>query len=290
MMTRMLQRRMEGINEALERQGAEFIVTYVSVLKNNQVLEGYNLVSPKKMICPVIYFNREWWSDSDDEVALNLIGLYEEKQVPDIDFSRYEDPEFILFNVYPRLYGCNNKQNMDDHDRFYTEYLDMLIGYYVVVDDLSDKNGVASVPLTNEVIERKGISKEAIKREAIRHLYDDRSISSLVKKIADMLPIECGIECLENMKDSLYVVSNKSGINGAATILSRKVQEAVAEILGDTYYVLPCSIHEVICCVGHNVEELRKMVYEANREAVLLEDRLTDSVYQYKNGILDIVE
>ena len=60
--------------------------------------------------------------------------------------------------------------------------------------------------------------------------------------------------------------------------------EAVASEFGGSYYILPSSIHEVILIPDDgdmDVEFLLSMVVSVNKDGVLPEDKLTDSVYYY---------
>lgn len=286
MMRGQLLERSEGINEVLKKRNAGFAVVYTSVVKNNRIMEGYNLVKENEAICPVVYYGESWWSESDEKVADYLMNYEKRADAPSVNITKYYNSEYILSHVYPRVYGRRNMDNFDQFDRFYTEYLDMLVGYYVLIDELCTDTEIASMPLTNADLERMHISKEAVEREAIRHICEEAEINTLISMIPDanVLGIRFQDEC------KMYVVSNKRQINGAAAILSRKVQEKMAELIGDSYYVLPSSIHEVICCPFNDAEELKNMVCQVNNDVVMLDDKLTDSVYRYENGVLDLVD
>lgn len=90
---------------------------------------------------------------------------------------------------------------------------------------------------------------------------------------------------------AMHVVSNNDRHYGAAVIANEK---KLQEILGDDdYYVLPSSIHEVIvipCCeCDMPIEYMTEMVRTINRNEVRPEEVLSDNVYLFKNGKLEVI-
>ena len=82
----------------------------------------------------------------------------------------------------------------------------------------------------------------------------------------------------------LYVLTNAIGINGAATIFYPGALEAFAQEVGQDFYILPSSIHEVLLIAKSEVEDsrdLKDMVWEANRTVVSERERLSDQVLYY---------
>ena len=83
---------------------------------------------------------------------------------------------------------------------------------------------------------------------------------------------------------NIYVLSNKQNINGATSMLVSSMMDKAAEELGENYYVLPSSTHEVLLVpesFAREVENLTSMVYEINRSVVNEMDFLSDTVYHY---------
>ena len=83
---------------------------------------------------------------------------------------------------------------------------------------------------------------------------------------------------------SLYVLTNKIGINGAAVILYDNVLKMIAEELESDLIILPSSIHEVLVLVfreDSSMSELKDMVCSINKDEVPTVDILSDNVYRY---------
>ena len=83
---------------------------------------------------------------------------------------------------------------------------------------------------------------------------------------------------------SMFVLTNDSGALGAATLYYPQVREHIADVLGESYTVLPSSQHEVLIVpdsAGLGREELSAMVRQANREVVEPKDVLSDEIYHF---------
>lgn len=88
----------------------------------------------------------------------------------------------------------------------------------------------------------------------------------------------------EDQKSNMYILSNESGLMGASTLFYPNVQESIAEKLGESYYALPSSLHEIIIVpesAGISKMELGEMVKTANQNVVEAKDVLSDNVFRY---------
>ena len=85
----------------------------------------------------------------------------------------------------------------------------------------------------------------------------------------------------------MYVLSNASGVLGASALFYPEIQEQISEKIGEGYYVLPSSLHEVIVVpesAGFDAGQLTDMVKDANSSVVAPKDVLSDSVYHFDMG------
>ena len=91
----------------------------------------------------------------------------------------------------------------------------------------------------------------------------------------------------------MYVLTNKTGINGATTILYNGLIEKFANSINSNIFILPCSIHEVILIPytdEFDIEDLKNMVKEVNLTKVEDADILSDSVYIYNRSECSIMK
>ena len=91
----------------------------------------------------------------------------------------------------------------------------------------------------------------------------------------------------------MWVVSNESRVDGAVAIASQETLKAAHEKLGEDFYVLPSSRHEILLVpqsVVSDVEDLKKMVKEVNATEVSKIDKLSDNVYHFNGKHLSIAD
>ncbi len=89
----------------------------------------------------------------------------------------------------------------------------------------------------------------------------------------------------------MYVLTNRQRLNGACCILYQDVLKQVAGRLGDSLYILPSSIHEVIAIpasASGNPKELSQLVQEINIAEVAPEEILSDHAYYYDRELDEV--
>lgn len=287
--TAILDSRESGINEALARKGAGFGVHATANFKNNGVKRAGYMLDSGRAISPVMYPTEELLASSDDELADRIIALDADADADtkDIDFTSMLQRDYILSHVMPRLYGAENRGDLDDLGRTYSEVEDLLIGYYVVIDQMSNEEGVSSISVTDPLIEKAEITPEELHEAALRNISEDYIVRSMSDVMSDFFGLGGVGEMGDIEMPELLIISNSKYVYGAAACLSKDVQDKLTEILGDEYVILPSSIHEVIAVpmgLASEISELAEMVSSINSNTVSAIDKLTDSVYQVKNG------
>ena len=83
---------------------------------------------------------------------------------------------------------------------------------------------------------------------------------------------------------SLYVLTNRDGIYGAAAVLYDGALKRFAKEQESDLVILPSSLHEVLltpCTEGMAPAKLQEIVREVNRTELSEEEVLSDSVYLY---------
>ena len=83
---------------------------------------------------------------------------------------------------------------------------------------------------------------------------------------------------------NMYVLTNTNGMLGSAALFYPDTREHIAEVIGESYSVLPSSQHEVLIIpdsAGISSKNLCEMVKQANECVVEPKDVLTDNVFHY---------
>lgn len=127
--------------------------------------------------------------------------------------------------------------------------------------------------------------------------YKCQNMSAIIRElmIQDGVPESFADELIRQTQegsDIMWVLSNESKIDGAVAITSQDALKAAHDRLGEDFYVLPSSRHEVILVpksIVSNVEDLKVMVHEVNVTEVQDVDKLSDSVYIFNGRYLSIV-
>lgn len=180
-------------------------------------------------------------------------------------------------------------------DKLFVKVLDFAL-VAVVARDMSE--GTATIPVTKDLAEAakldldlvrdfEQISTQTIKAQGIR-------INTVFKELMDRMPVPCmqlpefPIDLAEMENEPPYIVTSNTGINGATTALLGGVAKLARELDSDLY-VIPSSIHELLCIpiafLGDSAKDrsyLRDMIADVNSSCVSSTERLSDNVYIYK--------
>ena len=132
-----------------------------------------------------------------------------------------------------------------------------------------------------------GVDEETLYQTAMENMED-----------ADDMAFECMDELLVPCRDiekeikegllngcPMYVLGNKSRINGAVQICRQDVMGNVSGFFKQDFWILPSSIHEVILLpageYGEDAEGLAGIVKEVNDTQLAPEEILSYHVYRY---------
>lgn len=171
-------------------------------------------------------------------------------------------------------------------------FQDLSVIYRWVVKSSPDE--MESSIVSNEMAEIAGMTEEELFRCAVENTRRINPVSvtcmgSMLGSIPEgtILPLEAReeLELIKRTSDNMWIISNSSGIYGAVSMLYEENLHQLAEKLGENFFILPSSIHEVIAVpmemAGKNLTNLIEMVQEVNMGSVELAERLSNSVYHY---------
>ena len=152
--------------------------------------------------------------------------------------------------------------------------------------------------IKNDLLEQYGITAEQLHEDAMKsspHVMPPEvsSMGALIdemyqKNILMLTPDEREMlqETLQESSEmpTFFVVTNTERVDGAGVIFYPEFMENMGELLGNDFFILPSSIHEMLILPDDgqvDAEMLRDMVKEVNAIQVAPEERLTDDVYHY---------
>lgn len=290
----------EKILEYLPEEYHNAEVSVREVPKVNRTLTGLTVAMPEKTnITPTIYLENkyeEYQSTGDLEQSLcDIADAVKEgmnrvpEKVPDMNLDTIrENVILVLINATQNEEMLKNVPNRS--------FQDLSVIYRWVVSN--DEHGMGTVIITDDIAKQVGMNEEELFRCAVENTKRicPPKICSM-NEILGQLMVEEGMsqDMLETMgmlpennpKESMWIITNQSGINGAASMLYEDNLHKLAENVGTDLYVLPSSIHEVIAVSVEmgRPEELAQLVHEVNCNAVELGERLSNNVYHYDKDL-----
>lgn len=279
-----MEERSEELNHILLEQGADFTISYTRVFKNNQDLEGYVLRNEDNNCSPTVYYSREWYDQDDLSVIAFLSDTYKKNSLK-FDISNITDRDYVLSNIKPRLVSDKNLLILENKGIAHIEYLDMIVLFYIPIEDKSDT--LASVQVTENLLSSANVSIDEAYDAAIHNLINDIEVKPLMEILCEDLgisPLGMGCEPIP-----MWVLTVKNKIQGAAAILCKSALKTLEEKIGGKIAILPSSIHEIIAVPYESEAQFKaykSMVVEVNATQVEPADRLTDSVYFVDDGEL----
>ncbi len=148
---------------------------------------------------------------------------------------------------------------------------------------------ITSWPITYDQMKDYGISAEQLWEDTLRCCLKEFPvrIDFLDRLTEDTVAIHEDIP----QQKKILVVTNTHSVGGASAFFYPGVMEDIAQRLGESYYVIPSSMHEMIV-IAESIAgciPLTKMLREINRDVVEIKDILADFVLHYdaKTGELE---
>lgn len=286
-----------ALEKAMEPSGGHLIE--MDIPKNNGIMKGITIKFDNIALAPTVYpdfYYQDWqegrpMSDIVSDIRKDII-----KTAPEIShFSIGSmNPDSAVNHLHVAVVNYeNNKEWLKNipHER---------------VADLAvfakwrfrnaDRDLVAASKITEPLLAHLQLTKEEalkIAKSNTARSAKFESMDTVMKNImmADGMDRELAEMMFPAQATPLSVLTNESGIDGAAVIACPEVLKAVHKEIGEDFYILPSSIHEALILpksFTDDVEDLKQMVQSVNHSDVPLEDRLSDTVYEFDGRSLKI--
>lgn len=300
----------EHVNEYLPERMKPCDVSILEVYKVNTKLDALAIRQPGRKSSPNIYLENFYevyhYTNNIESVLHNIVTMWtnaiEDAEarlgIKDEKLNQIGSKEYVAKNVV--FMFVNTEMNTDYLEEIpHREFLDLSIIYKVVVKKTHD--GTATYTISNDNLSIIGLSEQELYDLAKENTFrifepyfdsmSNNAISILNDRLLETDPFDPAYKSiLDQIADMeafagepLYIISNKTRLNGAISILNSDIMEKAAEIMEDDFYIFPSSIHECLICPISKVSETDAlaMVIDANRDAVDTKDILANSVYKY---------
>ena len=287
-----------NLAEALPPGYEDVKITINQVTKNNgRVLTALTVLPEGQNVAPNIYldgFYMEYKDGTDlttimDEMAdICMRHIHPSEGIGDIG-EKFKDVNFVKDRVI--MVAVSREKNADLlSDVPHTNREDLALIYKVMVTDGED--GVATITIHNNHLDFWGLSVDELHELAMKNTREllPVTVQSMNEVMLEIFEKDGMDEEMMKMMfaempadQQMYVISNESKVNGAASMFYEDVLSNLAERIGTDLYLLPSSIHECIAVSTkiNTPEALADMVSEINETQVAPEERLSDHVYHY---------
>ena len=155
---------------------------------------------------------------------------------------------------------------------------DLAVIYRASVDMGGSSTG--SYVISNEIMKSAGLNAEELEKAANKNTA---KAGFEIKTMAEIMAEMTGHKMVPDDGPQMYVMTNKSRVNGASILLYADQLAAVAEKLHEDFYILPSSIHELLAVPvsSADCDELASMVRTVNETQVSPDEVLGYMVYRY---------
>ena len=278
--------------------GEEYSVTMKSVRKNNNIeMEGMLIRHKDSPVAPTVYLNPYYEQYAEGRTIAHIADEVAEvyrnnstpwKETPDFDFASVR--ENIMFRMVNRGMNREELEHMP-----HVEIGDFAVGFQWIVN--TDDQKIGSVRISDEQAEEWGVTTDELTALAIENAA--RVTPPVLRNIEDVLYEMisnnggeiCGLtlEELTSERESgefpMYVLTNSKLHMGATALLALPFLYRFRERIGEDFWILPSSIHEVILIPVSKVDDrskLAEMVHTINETQVPPQEVLSDEVYSFR--------
>lgn len=257
-------------------------VVIKEIYKNGVSLDGLYVTPANVNISSVIYLNNYYVKNMTEHEALEalkIIAKHIKQSIPEQSFETgwITDFDAVRDKIISKMIPMVGNEGLLEN-RIYSKKADLAVIYSIYVDAYSSESEFASIPINRELAEKLGVTADVLER------LSKQNLEPCIKDMADIIQKKMQDPLAYMERDQMYVISNVRGINGAASVLDEQFMDRVKDQIGEDFYLLPSSIHEMICLkdsFAPDVEDLEAMIKEINNTTVIPEERLSDHVYKY---------
>ena len=286
----------DRLQDYLKSQGEQVEVVHETVKKINFQEEALLVRYKGNQIAPVVYRSGRY----EDYLSGREMSEIVKDIARDVQEARKHQPDMLDLTAEmakERLYlsVINAEKN--------EELLNSVP--YRKIEDLACiakfRLDAESSVLVNEDLCRKlrMTSEEVLaiaERNMVKNGYQCEPLDLEIKRIlkeqgVSDREIEEGM--MKTQSSMMYVASTANHMEGAAVIASREAMHDFYEKIGEPFYILPSSRHEVILLpdrCGLEIADLAEMVKDVNRQVVDEKDVLSDHVYHFDGRQIERVD
>lgn len=275
----------ENIIEKLEQKYPQYRFIPTEVIKNGDYKLEAICVKNDTPIAPSIYTSPliEQYPDDLDAVVDIVSNIIEQNMSPDINLDEITSKDFVLEHI---KIGVQKSSDEDLVKLPISDFEDM--EQYLYYSDSTTSDSSFSIKLRPDLAQRIGLNLDEAWAIARSHTFEDCTIKSMASIMREMMGDDFDDEFDDEIFNSaqlpMYIISNKSQLKGAASILNHELlKDFAAKHNAKHLIILPSSISECILIPyadeSYDLDTFSEMVRDVNETQVKPEERLTNRAY-----------
>lgn len=261
---------------------------------NGQLSVGVTFIQPGKNSAPIINIELFYEAVRNgvplENIMQELAGIAEQSMNSGLSITPSQLNEYNKAEEYLGVRLVNTKANRKELNDLPHIELEGLSLIPIIRFPLPDKSGYGSIKITEEMRRMWGVSTEQIferawENEELPRLQGLGKFISHVGSSKELFEIEN--TSTQNSNESMYLLTNQRGIDGAALIAFPGVLEKLDELFPKGFYVVPSSIHETIimpkaiCEMETSPRQIGEVVRDINQKHMDRKEILSDRIYEY---------
>lgn len=284
-----------------EVMGEQYKFSVKEITKNNGIryqailfMKRGSNISPTISLEP--FYEAYLEGKSMGDIVYDILCLYRKcaKEIR-MDMNFFESYDNVRTRIFYKLVHKGSNEKMLSEIP-YQPWQDLALVFYYALEDA--RIGRAAIIVRNSHLQMWGIDRNMLLGDAARNMRtllpeELVPMQQMIREIlreetleADVarLPEELSFAAAKDADISMYVLSNRERLYGAASILYSDKIKHLARRLDRNLIILPSSVHEVLLVPdnGHMEKEfLHNMVKEVNDTHVDPEEILSYNVYYY---------
>ena len=260
---------------------------------NGQIRYGIVFNNPVTNTSPTIYLEEyyEFYQITKDlDAVIDMLAkLYRSLPAIQVDEKKLFDFSTAKSRIIMKL--VNTEKNHAFLETVpHIPFQDLSIVYFYFMGNAG--NRFMDIPVNDDLIRRWGVDTLTLHQQAMANYNRLLPIKfgSLNQILLErgLLDKEDSAALSENgWRDALYCLTNEFSTGGAVLMTCKNLMDKIADFLGEDFYILPSSTHEVLLLPESRApskEELDQRIQEVNREALEPEDYLSDHAYYYSRS------
>lgn len=268
---------------------AEVVMMKADKNNDNQTISFVARFEDENSASPAVHaaqFYEEYRNGASvEELANKTVKIFEAGAQEKISFKASDLSRENLDRIYMVVINRDsNPQIANTCANFVVPGTDLMGVVRFKVSD--DERGTSSILINREIQTKmfqmtdEELLQLARENTLGQQEFTIKGMNEIIREMVDM-PEELAAEIMPPESEQIYVLTNKERINGAIALASRQALHETHEKVGEDFYIIPSSIHEVLCIPRSTIAdpaELQRMCKEVNTSNVDIHERLGENI------------